>query len=153
MASSDASDDSITGSVLLPIFTSICQVIGFASGLFVLGASPANHPYPQLLLGVIVCTVTLVGLVINWVRYFRTYIDRRFREMAQSLSEDERILAQILALKQSHPELRLSQLIAVLQELTEQTTGGSLWDLNNHELASLLQRLRQEMLRRDEQTV
>lgn len=56
-------------------------------------------------------------------------------------------------LKEVHrlcPEMRLGQLMATLGLLGEDATGHSLWDIEDEELASVLERFARDLERRTE---
>jgi hypothetical protein len=68
--------------------------------------------------------------------------------MNVDLSND--LLARLSDLRDRCPEMRFGQLLATLGLLAEDTTGRSLWDIEDEELVDVLERFRQDLARREE---
>lgn len=64
----------------------------------------------------------------------------------------ERILAKLEQLRVRCPELRFGQLIATVGMLVEDETGHSLWDVDDGDFATALDRFTDDMARRELRT-
>jgi hypothetical protein len=61
----------------------------------------------------------------------------------------DRILGQLGELRGRCPELRFGQLIAIIGELAQDETGHSLWDVEDADFATALERFARDMARRE----
>ena len=58
------------------------------------------------------------------------------------------ILQRVNELRRLCPDMRLGQVLATIGMLGEDTTGRSLWDLDDEELAAAVERFAQDLERR-----
>ena len=58
------------------------------------------------------------------------------------------ILQRVNELRRLCPDMRLGQVLATIGMLGEDTTGRSLWDLDDEELAAAVERFAQDLKRR-----
>jgi hypothetical protein len=61
----------------------------------------------------------------------------------------DRILAQLDQIRARCPELRFGQLVAIIGELAQDETGHSLWDVEDSDFATALDRFVKDMARRE----
>jgi hypothetical protein len=68
--------------------------------------------------------------------------------MSTDLSKD--LLARLSGLRELAADMRFGQLLATLGLLAEDTTGRSLWDIEDDEMVEAMERLRQDLARREQ---
>jgi hypothetical protein len=60
------------------------------------------------------------------------------------------LLARLSELRSRCPEMRFGQMVATLGLLAEDDPGRSLWDVEDDELLAVIERFRQDLLRREQ---
>ncbi len=68
--------------------------------------------------------------------------------MSTDLSRD--LLARLSELRGLAADMRFGQLLATLGLLAEDTTGRSLWDIEDDEMVEAMERFRQDLVRREQ---
>ena len=63
---------------------------------------------------------------------------------------NQKLMDAMLQVHQKAPDMRVGQLFATLGLIGEEMTGRSLWDIDDDELSVLVERFRQDLLKREE---
>lgn len=65
-----------------------------------------------------------------------------------NMDSSQDLLTRLAQVRELCPEMRFGQLVATLAVLGEDTTGRSLWDIEDGELVTALERFRQDLAHR-----